>query len=289
MIQGIKHRCLPFHRIGTPTGLHIEQANLVIGSLRDVTFTSSRPTQPELHIRLTGAKPYFASQYLIIYKFLFTRRNFQGIRAASFQRFKYHTPLSIGSSFRLFLLTGNLYSYLFSGIGFSVNGQRLSMLQHHIVGIHIRHLQATKITGYAFIYRLGQDGSSFCIRMHRIFQNIRIRIKRFMEINQLHTFRLGYTFDGQLNFSMPITSTRFKTIMTVGQWCHSSQQETNLRIHLTEGLHQRTIITDEFIPIVRPISRVCIVDTQMNHHDVTGKSQSILIFLLLSIWTMSLI
>ena len=289
MIQRIEYGSIPFYRIGTPTGFHIEQTDLVIGCLRNVPFAGSRPIQIELHIRLTGAKPYFPCQYIIVYYFLLVGSDGQGIRTTRIQRIEGHPPLAVRCRYRLFLLSGNGHRYLLSGIRLSLNGQDFAVLQHHVVRIHARQLQAAEITGNAFVHHLGQDSGTFRIRMHRIFQHIRIRIERFVEVNQLNTLRLGNALNRQLDFFVPITGTRFKTEMTVRKRSHPGNQETSLRIHLAERLHQCTIITDEFIPIVRPVAWVGIVDTQMNHHDISGKCQRILVFLLLGIRTMSLV
>ena len=163
------------------------------------------------------------------------------------------------------------------------------MLKHHIVRIHFRHLQTTEITGNALVYGLRQNGCPLCVRVYRILQHVWIRIKRLVEVYQLYTFCLSDTFNGQLDFIVPVTSTRLETPMTIRQRSHSSQEETHLRIHLTERLHQGTVITDKFVSVVRPVAWVGIVDAEMYHYDVTGKSQGILILLLLGIRAMSLV
>ena len=75
------------------------------------------------------------------------------------------------------------YSYFIAGIGSTLNSQRFSMLQHHIVSIQRAHLQPAKISGNTFIYSLSQYFSSLHIGMNRIGQHERIRIQWFMEIN----------------------------------------------------------------------------------------------------------
>ena len=110
-----------------------------------------------------------------------------------------------------------------------------------------------------------------------------------MEVYQLYSFCPGNTFDGQLDFLVPITGTRLETGMAVGQWSHARQEETYLRVHLTEGLHQGTIIADKLIPIVRPIAWIGVVDAEVDDHDVAGKGQGILVFLLLGVGAMSVV
>ena len=177
----------------------------------------------------------------------------------------------------------------FPGIGLTPDGQGLSVLEHHVVRIHVRHLQTTEVAGDAFVHRLGKNSRSLNIGMHGIFQQVRIRIKRFVEVYQLYSFCPGDTLDGQLDFLVPITGTRLETGMAVGQWSHARQEETYLRVHLTEGLHQCTIIADKLIPIVRPIAWIGVVDAEVDDHDVAGKGQGILVFLLLGVGAMSVV
>ena len=163
------------------------------------------------------------------------------------------------------------------------------MLEHHVVGIHRRHLQAPHLAGNAFIHRLGQDFSTLGIRMNGILQDIMIRIKRFVEVNHLHPFSLGDALYRLLDFSVPIAGTRLETGMTVRQRSHASNEEAHLRIRLAEIVHQRTVVADKFIAVVGPVARVGIVDTQMNHHNIPCKGHRILVLLLLGVRTVSLV
>ena len=289
MVERVEHGCLPLYRIGTPTRLHVEEANLVVGRLRDIALAGSRPAEVELHVRLARAEPHLACQHIIIYPLFLACRYAERVRSTGFQRVYYHAPLAVGGSYGLLLLSGNGHGYLLSGIGCTMDGERLCVLEHHVVSIHVGHLQATELSGDALIYGLGQDGCTLGIGVNGIFEDVRIRIERFMEVDELNALGLGYALDGQLDFGMPVAGARFETPMAIGQRSHACQEEAHLRVHLAEGLHERTIVANELVAIVGPVARVGIIDAQVDDHNVAGKGQGILVFLLLGVRAVSVV
>ena len=183
----------------------------------------------------------------------------------------------------------NGYSYSITGIGSPLNSQRFSVLQHHIVCIQRTHPQSAEIAGNTFIYGLSQYFSSFYIGMNSIRQHKRIRVQRCMEINQLNTGIFSNILDSQLYFIMPITCTRLKTGMAIGNRGKTRNQDTASGISHTKRIYQRPIILNKEITIIRPIPRICIVNTQMDNNDITGKINSFMIFLLLHIRAMTFV
>ena len=89
-----------------------------------------------------------------------------------------------------------------------------------------------------------------------------------MKINQLYIGVSCNGLNGLLYLSMPVARTGLKTRKRVDQ-CQ--------------------IIPDKKIPIVGPVSRIRIINTQMNDNDVSGKSQRLLKLFLLHIRTVTFI
>ena len=161
------------------------------------------------------------------------------------------------------------------------------MLKHHVVRVHARHLQTAELARNAFVHRLCQDLRPFGIGMHGIFQDVRIRIERFVEVYHLHLFGLGNTCYRLLDFAVPITRTRLETRVAVRQRSHPCNEKTHLRVGLAEIIHQRTVVADELVAVVGPIARIGIIDAQMDHHNVARKGYRITVFLLLVVRAVS--
>ena len=88
---------------------------------------------------------------------------------------------------------------------------------------------------------------------------------------------------------MPITCARLKTGMTVGNRRKTRNQNATFGISHTKRIYQRPIVVNKEITIIRPVSRICIIDTQMDDNDITGKINCLTVFLLLHIRTMTFI
>ena len=110
-----------------------------------------------------------------------------------------------------------------------------------------------------------------------------------MEINHFRSTHLCYHLDSLLYFIMPLLGTRDKTGMAVGNRSHSSQNKAYLRIHGTQRVHQGKIIFHELITIVRPVSWVRIVDTQMDDSNISLERHCLSVLFLLHVRTVSML
>ena len=110
-----------------------------------------------------------------------------------------------------------------------------------------------------------------------------------MKINQLYIGVSCNGLNGLLYLSMPVALTGLKTRMTIGNRSHPCHQNPYIRVYYTKRVDQCQIIPDKKIPIVGPVSRIRIINTQMNDNDVSGKSQRLLKLFLLHIRTVTFI
>ena len=110
-----------------------------------------------------------------------------------------------------------------------------------------------------------------------------------MKVYQLCPGKLGHPFNGMLYLFVPVARARLKTGVAVGYGSHSRHQDTHLRIDYTERVDQRQIVSDEIITIIGPVARIGIIDTQMNHNNISREGQCPLKFLLSDIGTMPFI
>ena len=288
MIQRIQTGCRPSHIISLPSSLHIEKTEIRVISLSDVFLAGSSLIQSECHIRLSRTQPDLTYSHMAELFLLLASLNGQRIIGAHLQRLQGDIPLAtvVGNS-RSFL-SGNANHHLLARIGDAMDIERHIALQYHIICIEIGQLKSTIISGNTAINGFRQDAGTFRIRMDGIRQQIRIRIERCMEIDHFRSAHLCYHLDSLLYFIMPLLGTRDKTGMAVGYRSHASQNKTYLRIHGTQRVHQGKIIFHELITIVRPVSWVRIVDTQVDDSNIALERHCLSVLFLLHVRTVSM-
>ena len=170
-----------------------------------------------------------------------------------------------------------------------MNIKRSIALQHHVVCIEIRQFQTAIVSGDSTINGLSQNTSTFCIRMDGIRQQVRIWIERRMEIDEFRSAYSCHHLDGFLYFIVPQLGTRNEAGMPMGYRRHASQDKAYLGIGRTQRVHQRQIILYKFVSIVRPVSRVGIVDAQVDDCDIALEGHRLPILLLLHIRTVPVV
>jgi len=69
--------------------------------------------------------------------------------------------------------------------------------------------------------------------------------------------------------------------------CHSTDINLYIRIDFLKGFNKSNIVGNEFSFVIFPITRVGVVQSEMNYRDVGRKFQCFLKFLLLIIRSMS--
>ena len=289
MIQRIQTGCRPCHIVCLPSSLHIEKTEIWVISLSDVFLAGSSLIQSECHIRLSRTQPDLTYSHMAELFLLLASLNGERIVGTHWQRLQHYAPFATVVGYSRSLLSGNAHRYLVARIGDAMDIERHIALQYHIIRIETGELQSTIISGNTAIHGFRQDAGTFRIRMDGIRQQIRIRIERSMEIDDFRSAHLCYHLDSLLYFIMPLLGARDKTGMAVGNRSHSSQNKTYLRIHGTQRVHQGKIIFHELITIVRPVSWVRIVDTQMNDSNIALEHHCLSVLFLLHIRTVSML
>lgn len=94
-------------------------------------------------------------------------------------------------------------------------------------------------------------------------------------------------FDVLLYLPVPVACTRFETRVTVGDRRQAADPYFTLRVRLPESIDQGQIIFREVIPVIRPVARVGVVQSEMDDDPVGGKVEGGLAFLLLIVGTVS--
>ena len=64
---------------------------------------------------------------------------------------------------------------------------------------------------------------------------------------------------------------------------HQGYQYPDGRIRFAQRVGQSEIVTYELIPVIRPVTRICVVETEVDDGNVAGKFQGILEFRLIHI------
>ena len=172
-------------------------------------------------------------------------------------------------------------------ISYPFNYQRSAVLKHHIITVESRQLQPPIITRDSLVYHFRYPCSPFSIRVHRIGQKLWVSIQRTVEVYQLYLRLFGNALYSPLYFFVPITSPRLKARMRMPYRSHQGNKNAHLRVYLLKTIDKSEIISNKIIAIIRPVARVSIVDTQVNHHYISPKSKRLLVFLLFYIRAMT--
>ncbi len=220
---------------------------------------------------------------------LFASLNGESIVGANGQRSQPYAPFATVVCHCHKLLSGNAYRHILPRVGGAVDVERRVALQHHVVGIDTRQLQASIVARDASIHCLRQDASPFGIRMNGIGQQVGIWIERGMEIYQFRPTNPCHGLDGLLYLVVPTLGARHEPWVTVSDGRHASQDKAHLGVGGAQGVHQREIVSHELITIVGPIAWVCVVDAQVDHGYVALESHGLPELLLPYVWSMPMI
>ncbi len=220
---------------------------------------------------------------------LFAGLDGEGVVGAHGQRLELDAPFAavVGDSHSL--LPGYAHHDPIARVGRAMYVERRVALQHHVVGIDTRQLQAAIVARDASIHRPCQDASPFRVRMYGIGQQVRVWIKRGVEIYQLSPTYPRHGLDGLLYLVVPTLGARYEPWMTVGDRGHASQDKAHLRVGGAQGVHQREIVSHEIIPVVWPVARVSVVDSKVNHGDVALEGHGLPELILPHVWAMPMI
>ena len=85
----------------------------------------------------------------------------------------------------------------------------------------------------------------------------------------------GDAADSLLDGFMPVARATLEAGMTMEDGCHQANPDASLRIGHAEGVDECAVVADELIAVVRPVARVGVVESEMNHHEVGLEVESL--------------
>ena len=113
-------------------------------------------------------------------------------------------------------------------------------------------------------------------------------VEGLVEVKQLGAGQLSHLFDGLLDLAVVQFCTGKEAGMGVADGRHAGHQDARLGIGASEAVDEREIILHEVFAVERPVARVGVIDTQVDHHDIARKIHGLPEFLLLHIGPMPL-
>ena len=97
----------------------------------------------------------------------------------------------------------------------------------------------------------------------------------------------GHRLDFLLNLPVPSLRARNEAAVSAADGRHPGDEEPRLGIDTPETVDEREVIPHEFVPEMRPVPRVRVIDSQMDYDDVTRERHRLAELLLLKIRTMA--
>ncbi|EJX08914.1 hypothetical protein EVA_02977 [gut metagenome] len=259
--------------------LHIieMQTRLIIG-FRNVTARCSTLLEHKGHIRLARTKPHFAYPNLFKTDFPVVRNEMQSIGSTAILGREGYAPVAIGIGTCLALLVVEFHLNSFVGIGATGQHNGFFALQDHAITIGSRQLQPTIVACDCTINLTGNNARSLWIGMKRIREEFRTAMKRIEEVYQTHIIGMCHLFDTFLNLSVPVTGATLESFVAMKNRRHTTNPNLRFRICHTEGIDERPIVADKLILKVGPVTRISIIEAQMDDNPVGLELQSLLKF-----------
>ena len=124
------------------------------------------------------------------------------------------------------------------------------------------------VAGEGGIDHIGQQCRSRLVGVKAVGQHFGMGEEGFVEVDEAGTGGCRHTFDGALNEFVPIARSGQKSVVTVGDGRHPCEEKACLGVGGAERVDQRDVVLREIIAEERPVARIGVVDTEVNHHDV---------------------
>ena len=109
-----------------------------------------------------------------------------------------------------------------------------------------------------------------------------------MQVDESNIGRCSNPTDGFLNGFMPVAGTTLEARMTMEDGCHQAYPDFRLRIGYAERVDECTVVTDEFIAVIRPVARIGVVQSEVDNHPVGLEVKGLPIFRQLPVWLMTM-
>ena len=107
--------------------------------------------------------------------------------------------------------------------------------------------------------------------MQGVGQEVRAVIKFCMQVNQSGVGEYCDIFNVLLYLPVPVACARFEARMAVGDRRQAADPDFTLRVRLSESIDQGQIILREVIPVIRPVARIGVVQSEVDDDPVGGK------------------
>ena len=278
---------VPTHIVGFPSRAHVIEAQTVVVTLRKSLLCSRSLFHLESHVRLSTAQPHFAHCHIFEAFHLATSSNGQG---STLHRLRKHRPNAPFTT-----IVGNYLTQFFAIIAHHDVGTSIShtlniattALKHHTIGEERRKLQSAIIARDTFIHSFSESLRPTWIRMDAIAQPVGMRNEGLVEINEFYALRCGDAVYSPRDFSTPKFSARVETWMIVSNWRKAREDNPHFGIGLSQRVHECHIVPHKLIAEIAPISRIGVVDAEVNHGNISLKLHRISKLRLLEIGAMS--
>ena len=172
-------------------------------------------------------------------------------------------------------------------IGRTGNRETLVPRQDHVVGVIWRQLQAAEVAGDGAVDRSGQDSRALGIRVDGVGQQVRPSDQRLIEVDEPGSGLPCDGLDGVLDVAVVRDVARQQPVVRRSEGRHPGDIELRLRIRFPQAFDEGQIVLHEVDSADRPVARVGVVDAEVDHDDVPGEGQRLLILGLLHIGAMS--
>ena len=123
--------------------------------------------------------------------------------------------------------------------------------------------------------------------MQGIGQEVGTVVQPRLQVDQPGMGECSNVFDVSLYLPIPVACARFKARMAVGDRCQAADPDFAFRVRLAESVDQGQVILCEVIPVIRPVTRVGVIQSEMDDDPVGGKVEGFLAFLLFVVRTVS--
>ena len=269
MVDGIEACRIPHHSVGGHDGGHVieMQARAGVGS-GDVFLASQHLREFQFHVRLSGAKPHFAHPHVAQRFFSAAGLHLQFVGAASFFSGEGNAPLAEVVGDGICLASVEIHTHFLASVGCALNADGALALQHHAVSVSGRQLKTAIVARQSAKHRLRQNQRPFWIGVQGIGEEVGMAVERRIKVNEPHVVRGGNLADTLLNESVPESRAAVEAWMVVEDRRHETNPYFRLRVGHAEGIDEGTVVGDELIGVVRPVSRVGVVESEVYHNEV---------------------
>ena len=236
-----------------------------------VLLRRSAVLQAPLHVALSRAHPNVAHPHIVDFNRTLLGAHRELVGTTRRHLGKRNLPLSLRRSVSLALLSAQRHVNTLTDIRRSRNANRLIALDDHVVGIVRREFHTAEITRDVLIHLLRQNQRTFGIGMQPIGEKVVACVERSKEVDKPHTRSRSHLLNMPLNLLMPVACATLVAAVVMRYGSHATNPHFRLGICHLEGVNQGIVVGIKLVAEIRPVARVGIIKTEVNHYDVCLK------------------